>query len=106
VVGADLPSTGAQVEIAQEPEAAELGYAVILSPDVWLGDSWFPCQFAIAIRKVFYTAFAFVPGGVVHEKGLLPQACEYSLMLADFGLCLVNQTVKIWHFIALLRWPL
>jgi hypothetical protein len=37
--------------------------------------------------------FAFVPGGVVHEKGLLPQACEYSLMLADFGLCLVNQTV-------------
>jgi hypothetical protein len=55
VVGADLPSPGAQVEIAQEPEAAELGYAVILSRGAWLRDSSFPCQFAIEICKVFYS---------------------------------------------------
>lgn len=54
---------------------------VILAPAVWLG------EFSVSMPLLsarFDTVFAFVAGGVVHEKGLLPQACEYSLKLAKF----------------------
>ncbi|GJM84594.1 hypothetical protein PR202_ga00278 [Eleusine coracana subsp. coracana] len=55
---ADLPGAGAQVEVPQEPEAAELGYDVVLAS-----------------------------GGVVHEKGLLPQALPPWLIKITDRIC-------------------
>lgn len=71
---ADLWGTSLQMEIVEEPETAELGWVISrVLPLLRLYTNSVCFAMMLSYSVVF---FLTVVGGVVHEKGLLPQPCQ------------------------------